>query len=414
MKNNLKIFTNFICACVLLGLTACGNEELESEQQLDASKEGAGTTARIAASDLKLPSGVPTSAYTLNEDAGIITFKNNTTVYFGGQANQDKVRDGFYWTVPTGVKEIIIGTGTTIYGGFRFQNVCKIRGLDYKTSRIYGTASKDWSRKIVSPIVQDGEKWQFSAISTALNASTSATYTIENLKIENARAYAITSQNTKFAINRVWIKNSRVDDFQSNSDGIGGGPGTTITNCYIDTWDDAIKLYKDGFVIKDVTIVHNRNGAPFQTGWSKKDKTTHTLENIKIISNIQGRTANQAPFSSAMPSSNDGSIDCTVKVRGKGLNMVYGTSDKYRSVGTNNTSTEKPMPIYGSRKSTAKLTLEGISFENKNASFIIKANSASQGPGTFDVKTICGSSSESSSYDCNPFGSTANGSSLTP
>jgi hypothetical protein len=160
--------------------------------------------------------------------------------------------------------------------------------------------------------VHDCEKWFYGAISPTDGAPSGIVFHVRNLTIENARTYAITAHRQAWNIDGVNIINTRpAPDWHSNSDGIGGGPGTVIRNTHIDTWDDSIKLYKDGFLVEDVTIVHNRNGSPFQLGWSDKPRTTHTLRNVvvKPAAVPDGQKFNLPLFANSR-----GNVDATVRV----------------------------------------------------------------------------------------------------
>ena len=249
---------------------------------------------------LNLPLGVRSGKY-YHWDANNKKLTFTKSVHFSKENpdQQDDDLDGFYWDVPTHVKTIVINKNVTITGGFRASGDLKITGKSKKTSVIFGTNTMRWAlgpngyNESTPPIVggddrtHDKMKWSYSAISSA-NYNDNFNINVENLTIKNSRTYAITTPKSLLFVSNVNIVNTRpqlygVKDSNSNSDGIAGGQGTIIQNSYIDTWDDAIKLYENT-TIRNTTIVYNQNGAPFQMGWGSSDKETfHVLDSVKII-----------------------------------------------------------------------------------------------------------------------------------
>ncbi|RDV24174.1 hypothetical protein DXV75_15205 [Alteromonas aestuariivivens] len=232
------------------------------------------------------------------------TFRISRSVTFSSFTNgeMDDDLEGFYWTVAPEIRHIIIEKDVTVHGHFRVTAPITIEGRNRKTSRIFGTNTKAWARgpngvedqgtSCKTPTqpaavagddrAHDCEKWLFGAISVALDAPTEGHYRFKNMTLENPRTYAITAFRQALEINNIDILNTRpAPDYSSNSDGIGGGKGTLIEDVFIDTWDDSIKIYRD-MVIRNVRIVHNQNGSPFQFGWSDKEPVTATLNNIDI------------------------------------------------------------------------------------------------------------------------------------
>ena len=85
---------------------------------------------------------------------------------------------------------------------------------------------------------------------------------------------------------------------RGNTDGFSGGGGSIYENSVVDTMDDSFKFYYGDYTLKDVQIVHNRNGAPFQFGWDDMDGA---ILNIRMDGvTVQGNSPeiyNQGVFS---------------------------------------------------------------------------------------------------------------------
>ncbi|AWB66317.1 hypothetical protein C2869_07670 [Saccharobesus litoralis] len=332
-----------------------------------------------------LPSGVHSSLNTSNAswNATSKTLTIKKSVSFGNDNN----KEGFYWTVPTSIKTVHINSNVTVTGGFRLKAPMTIKGGNRNTSKIFGTNTKAWAHGpdgVPDPAtscsagakgndrVHDCEKWKYGAISVDYNASASAQYKVKSLTIVNARTYAITALKQPLNVDRVTILNTRTNDFRSNSDGIGGGPNTRITNTKIDTWDDAIKLYANNTYVKNVTIVHNSNGAPFQLGWGDKPTTTHNLHNVLVK---QGQDPN-GHFNLALFSNSGGTVNATVNT--SGLRAEYSSNKK---LWYNGGKVNLPL-IVMKGSSSSKLTLKSLDGANVKLS----APAAKQGNGQASAK----------------------------
>ena len=320
-----------------------------------------------------LPEGIHPSLDSSNsrwdDGAGSLTITQDVVFNPASAENLDDVMENFYWNVPPGVKKVIIAENTRVTGHFRLSAADQvIIGEDRATSVIFGTDTKAWARGpnrvedegtrcerdglpanvAGDDRVHDCEKWFYGAVSPAENAPAGIVLHVRNLTIENARTYAITAHHQAWHIDEVNIINTRpAPDWHSNSDGIGGGPGTVIRNTYIDTWDDSIKLYKNGFLVEDVTIVHNRNGSPFQLGWSDKPATRHTLRNITVrqAKGTEGQTFNLAMFANSR-----GQVDATVIL--DGVRAHYDENALLNKCGD-----EQPLPLVYLANAASRLTL---------------------------------------------------------
>ncbi len=384
-------------------IDAAGNESAFSEEVVlnysQAVPEG-----------LDLPEGI-TDGESVDWDAanGIFVFLKSVT--FSANVDVDNDLEGFYWEVPTVVKKIIIEANVTITGGFRFRDDVVIEGLDRSTSRIFGTDTKNWAlgpdgvnnsscgSRLGDDRAHDCEKWNYGAISHhRTEANKSAVFTIKNLTIENPRAYAITTFDQKLMVDNVHIINTREgSDYKSNSDGIGGGAGTVISNTKIDTWDDGVKLYRNT-TLKNVTIVHNANGAPLQLGWGAKSATQHTIDNVKIISAPDGPTKhNLAAISASLTS---GNVDATLTLEGKGLAVDLVSVRSGLTIRTGD-----PLPLVWLKSEGAKLTIDN----SQEAPVSMRAPAGVMGLGEVVLRNVCGASNLGATLECHTSGGIASG-----
>ncbi len=335
---------------ILLGIvSSC------SKKTTDTPANPTTPTVTVDLSPLKLPKGVKQTDVEWQNTEGVLTFVKNTN--FSDQADADLDKEGFYWTVPSIVKKVVINANVTITGGFRAIDVLTIEGKGRATSEIFGTNTKGWSLGadgIGDPNtsctngakgddrVHDCEKWKYGAVSSTATAS--VTVTVQNLTITNARSYAITSFGSKYIVDNVHIRNTRpTPDYHSNSDGISAGAGSTVKNSKIDTWDDEIKLYRD-MIVENVTLVHNSNGAPFQLGWGNDNNVTnHTIKNVLVLVNNKSYT-NLALFSASLTS---GKVTRNVTI--DGLKVQYEATQKVRNT--------DPLPLFLMKSPDALLNI---------------------------------------------------------
>lgn len=284
----------------------------------------------------------------------------------------DGDKEGFYWSIPAAVSKVLIDANVRVTGHFRMTADQTIEGVSRETSVIYGTATKAWARGpdgVEDPgtrcgangqpaavagddVLHDCEKWRYGGISVDYAAPTDVTYKVRNLTVENPRTYAITAILQRMDIDRVLIRNTRPgEDTQSNSDGFGGGPGSRISNSKIDTQDDSIKLYSTDMVVENVTIIHNRNGAPFQLGWAAKPAATFTLANVKVVPKpgLEGQRYNLGLFANA-----DGTVAPTINITG--LSAQYAADAVMWQAGA-----WRPLPLVVVRGASSVVRLAGAS-----------------------------------------------------
>lgn len=227
---------------------------------------------------------------------GKTTWDTNTgTMTFVSDGAMPETKEGFYWQVPVSVRRIQIGAGVMVRGAFRIssraaENPLHIIGKDRETSVIYGTDQERWTTKNDIP---ENEKWKYGAI----NVIADAVVYVTDLTSRNPRSYNVSGYANKalLHVSRCNLIDTRKGD-NNNSDGFIGAAGSTITDSFISTSDDGIKIYRD-LTITNVTIEHHRNGAPIQFGWG--GESGHARANILNLT-IKGvdnqQLYNMAPF----------------------------------------------------------------------------------------------------------------------
>ena len=242
-------------------------------------------TAGLAA---QLPRGLVFSGETKWEAAtGTLTFRSSGSMPEG--------KEEFFWEVPAEVKEILIAPDVLVRGGFRVpfrgpENPLRIHGGDRKTSVLFGTDAERWA---ATHGVADNEKWKYGAVSVLAEA----TVFVSNLTSKNPRAYHLSGYANKsvLRVSRCDLLDSRPGE-NNNSDGFTGAAGSSISDCFLSTGDDAIKVYHD-MVIRNVTIEQHRNGASIQFGWGGETGPAKAeIENLTIRGASKEGLYNMAPF----------------------------------------------------------------------------------------------------------------------
>jgi len=206
--------------------------------------------------------------------SGDLTFKSSGIIDF----KRDREMSGI-WTVPTNVSVITIAAGVRVTGQFTFRSDCTISGEDRKTSIIHGTDVPELLHK--KQLDKGGGCIPYSAI---LGVGKIVLH-VQNLTTLNPIGYMWTGKKGA----RLHLDNVRGIDNRSgwhnHSDGISAAAGSTVRNCYLETGDDAIKLYAD-ILVEDTTIKMIQNCVPIQLGWgSHGNKAKGVFRNLTIIGN---------------------------------------------------------------------------------------------------------------------------------
>jgi hypothetical protein len=236
----------------------------------------------------EVPGGPPYSGKASWDSAtGTLTFRSS--------GNMPEGKEEFFWRVPSEVKRIHIDRDVTIKGGFRVgfrtpQNPLHIVGGNRKTSVLFGTESERWT---ASNGVAENDKWKYGAVSVLADA----TVHVSNLTSLNPRGYHISgyANQSVLHVSRCDLLDTRPGQ-NNNSDGFIGSAGSTISDSFISTGDDAIKAYHD-LTIRNVTIEQHRNGAPIQFGWGgESGRAQVEIDNLTIRGASKDGLYNMAPF----------------------------------------------------------------------------------------------------------------------
>lgn len=246
----------------------------------------------------------------LNYTGGTVWDSATGTLKFTSSGSMPPGQEEFFWMVPQEVRQIFIAANVTVRGGFRVpyrapDNPLRIEGADRETSIIFGTEEERWTS---NHGIADNAKWKYGAVSLLADA----TVYVSGLTSLNPRGYHISgyAQRSVLHVSRCKLIDSRAGH-NNNSDGFVGSDGSTITDSFISTGDDAIKVYRD-ITIRNVIIEHRRNGAPIQFGWGGDcGHAKATIENLTIKGVSPDKHYNMAPFT--WESGRSGTRDVTVR-----------------------------------------------------------------------------------------------------
>lgn len=232
------------------------------------------------------------------------------TFQFMSSGSMPPGQEDFFWLVPQEVSRIVIAPKVTVRGGFRVpyrppDRPLRIEGADRETSIIFGTEEERWTN---SRGIADNSKWKYGAVSVLADA----TVYLSDLTSLNPRGYHISGYADRSVLHvaRCKLVDNRSGD-NNNSDGFIGANGSSITDSFISTGDDAIKAYRD-ITIRNVLIEHRRNGAPIQFGWGGDcGHSKATIENLTIKGMSPDKLYNMAPFT--WTGGSNGTRDVTVR-----------------------------------------------------------------------------------------------------
>lgn len=220
---------------------------------------------------------------------------SSSTLTFETSGSMPDTKEGFYWQVPASVRVIRIGSKVSVFGGFRVlprraDNPLLIAGTDRETSVICGTDTLKWT---TAHHVADNDKWKYGAVCVLGDA----VVRVAKLTSKNPRGYHISGYADKAVIHveKCNLIDARKGD-NNNSDGFVGAAGSSITDSFISTSDDGIKVYRD-IAIKNVTIEQHRNGSPIQFGWGGESGAARAdISDLTIVGVDPEGLYNMAPF----------------------------------------------------------------------------------------------------------------------
>ena len=185
--------------------------------------------------------------------AVIAAHAQNPTVQNGVATYHSNKNIGRKFKVPDSWDKIIIKKNVTITGSFYMPtrtHPIEIAGESRVTSIIKGDGSRPTNDGI------NGRSY------SAIRCDKSPDLFIHDLRSLNPMKFHIHGGFGNVRVERCDIIENRGEH---SSDGIHGG-SVIIIDCYIDTWDDAMYI-SDCERVENCTIIHNKNGSPFQISW---------------------------------------------------------------------------------------------------------------------------------------------------
>lgn len=248
---------------------------------------------------------------TQSTDCSTITFKANTNLYNDGNVPSSGTTpasnvNSYNLYIPECITTVVINSGVTVTGRITSTSTggtLTIKGLNRTTSKIIGENSSASTRDNFNRPELKGESnyEKYSAI-----YSSKRDIKVSNLtsnypdKFHILGRAAVNCDNLDLITRPDDQSNPRPDPNWNTTDGIGGGANSSVTNCKINTYDDAIKVYNANMVISNVTIIQNRNGAPIQLGWAEGFKdASATISGLSVTrqTNASSTTFNQGVIS---------------------------------------------------------------------------------------------------------------------
>ena len=200
-----------------------------------------------------------------NAASHTLTFTTSGTINF----NKPDYKS-YFWDVPQEVSTIIINANVTVTGAFHTYYNCTVRGMNRSTSIIFGDNEQRWA------LNRDLEPWKYCQFENL-----GGVLTVENLTVLNPFAYCIRGWGTVCHTRNCDYIDNR-GGWYNHSDGIMGGHGSTIDNCYFELGDDVLKCYFD-MTITNVTINMIQNSVPFALGWNNYQDSNIKASNITIF-----------------------------------------------------------------------------------------------------------------------------------
>lgn len=201
-----------------------------------------------------------------NAETKELTFRTAGVICFENKGLPKK----HFWNVPKAVKFITIAADVRVVGAFHTQGDCTIRGKHRKTSVVYGTDIQKWAQ---TNNVKAFRHCQFQNLG--------GTLTIQNLTSLNPFGFHVRGEGNVVMVSDCDFIDNR-GGAGNHSDGIEGGDGSIIENCYFETGDDVIKVYND-LTVKNCTINMVQNAVPIQLGWGNTGVDVGTFINLTII-----------------------------------------------------------------------------------------------------------------------------------
>ena len=197
-----------------------------------------------------------TGEVTFDAASKTVTFTTSGTIAFAGRK---ELTDNI-WHIPPTILKVYIKAGVQVTGEFAWGHIMTFEGEDQKTSVVYGTSVKG----ALNAVGLD-KLYSCVAYSAFYGYGTGDNF-IKNLTCLNPLGFMFTGKNSC----RLHLDGVRGIDnrggVSNHSDGISAASGSTVKNCYLETGDDAIKVYAN-ILVENTEIVMIQNCVPIQYGW---------------------------------------------------------------------------------------------------------------------------------------------------
>jgi len=230
-----------------------------------------------------------------NEQTKIVTFTNSGIMTFANRLEQTN----HIWHIPTNVLKIIINENVTVKGQFTWGHAMTFEGKNKFTSIVFGTNEQ-------GALNTEGldKKYTCTAYSTFYGYGSGDNY-IKNLSCLNPLGFMFTGKsNCRLHLDAVRGIDNR-GGYSNHSDGISAASGSTVKNCYLETGDDAVKVYAD-ILVENTDIVMIQNCVPIQYGWGTyASGAVGTFKNVRI-KGTNGRNAEKFVINMASTNAGDG------------------------------------------------------------------------------------------------------------
>jgi hypothetical protein len=209
---------------------------------------------------------------TWNSTTKTVTFTSTGVITF---PNRVEKTDNI-WHIPASVSKVFINANVQVTGQFTWGHVMTFEGADKNTSVVFGTPSQG----VLNKAGLD-KKYTCVAYSTFYGYGTGDNY-IKNLTTLNPLGFMFTGKgNCRLHLDHVRGIDNR-GGWGNHSDGISAASGSTVKNCYLETGDDAIKVYAN-ILVEDTEIKMVQNCVPIQYTWGTYGSgAVGTFKRVKI------------------------------------------------------------------------------------------------------------------------------------
>ena len=203
-----------------------------------------------------------------NAENGELSFQSAVYILFADKGEPKQ----HFWDVPANVKSIVIEADVRVTGAFHTMADCTVKGKHRTTSVVYGTDYRSWAQRNRVKAFMHCQFQNFGG-----------TLSIQNLSSINPFGFHVRGEGNPVMVSGCNFIDTRGGS-GNHSDGIEGGDGSVIEDCYFETGDDIIKVYNN-LTVRNCTINMVQNAVPIQLGWGNTGNDTGNFYNLTIIGN---------------------------------------------------------------------------------------------------------------------------------